>query len=156
MSSEPKDGARVRMPPPLVFLAAALLGALMERQVIALPLAGAWTLPVGILCLVLGALLIALAMRLFFRSGQDPEPWKPTPSIVAAGIFRWTRNPMYVGMALLQIGAGVLKGYGWIVLTVPLSLWLVYLTAVRHEEEYLTGKFGDEYLRYRASVRRWL
>lgn len=156
MSVESEDGASVSIPPPFVYLAVALLGVLLERRVLALPLDDRWARPLGIAALILGVASIAVAMRMFFRSGQKPEPWKPTPSIVAAGLYRWTRNPMYVGMALLQAGGGLLKGYGWIVLLVPLSLWLVYLTAVRHEEEYLEIKFGEEYLRYRASVRRWL
>ena len=63
---------------------------------------------------------------------------------------------MYVGMAFLQIAIGAGLGNWWIIIFVPVVLLLIYTTAVRHEEEYLERKFGGEYTRYRASVRRWL
>ncbi|MDH3214158.1 MAG: isoprenylcysteine carboxylmethyltransferase family protein [Myxococcales bacterium] len=104
----------------------------------------------------LGVAMMAKAMGLFRRTGQDPRPWKGTPEIIAIGVYRVTRNPMYVGMALLQIGIGMGLANGWILVLVPPVLALVYATAIRHEEAYLESKFGDTYLAYKASVRRWI
>ncbi|MEM7049863.1 MAG: isoprenylcysteine carboxylmethyltransferase family protein [Acidobacteriota bacterium] len=148
----PEDRAAVRIPPPLVFVAVAGLGVLLGRV---LPLPGRFPFA-GWLCLAGGIVLLAASLTSLLRSGQDPEPWKPSPSLVARGIYRWSRNPMYVGMALLQAAGGLIKGYGWLVVLVPLSLGLVYRTAVRHEEAYLERKFGDAYRDYCARVRRWL
>ena len=67
-----------------------------------------------------------------------------------------TRNPMYVGMALLQTAIGIGWASGWIIALVPVVLAVVYATAVRHEEAYLEETFGGPYLKYKSSVRRWI
>lgn len=152
------DAAAVRLPPPIAYVGAVLAGLLCQWLVaplsfqLGLPLRiGAATLAVG-----LGLALIAAAIGLFRRSGQKPEPWKPTPEVVSSGVYRITRNPMYVGMALIQLGIGIGAQNGWILLLIPVALAVVYATAVRHEEAYLERKFGAGYLDYKRSVRRWL
>ena len=153
-----REAASVRVPPVLVFAGAILLGALLQRTVMAWPLpldsgfrlAGAATLGVA------GLVPLLAALGLFKRTGQDPRPWKATPEIISSGVYARTRNPMYVGMALVQAAVGVGLANGWIVALVPAFLVVVYLTAIRHEEAYLETKFGDAYRQYRRSVRRWL
>jgi protein-S-isoprenylcysteine O-methyltransferase Ste14 len=104
----------------------------------------------------LGVTLLAGALGLFRRTGQDPKPWVSTPEIVSSGVYRWSRNPMYVGMALLLVAIGLGWANGWILVLVLPVLAIVYLTAVRHEERYLERKFGVQYLEYKGSTRRWL
>ena len=99
---------------------------------------------------------MGLAMSLFRRTSQDPKPWATTPEIISSGIYRFTRNPMYVGMALIQIAIGIGLANWWVIVAVPVPLVLVYLTAIRHEEAYLERKFGSAYTDYKMSVRRWL
>ncbi len=158
MEPSQHDGAAVRFPPPLVYLIAVIAGGLLHAFVLPLPLG----LSVGVrfsgfaLAVLLGLAIGGSAIGHFRRTGQDPKPWKSTPEIISTGIYRVTRNPMYVGMALLQLGIGIGLGNGWIVALVPLVLVVVYLTAVRHEEAYLERKFGETYAKYKASVRRWL
>ena len=110
----------------------------------------------GTVTALTGVALMAGAIGLFKQSGQDPKPWKETPEIISTGIYKWSRNPMYVGMALLQLGIGLGLANGWMIALVPVVLLLVYRTVIRHEEAYLEGKFGDTYLAYKGSVRRWL
>jgi protein-S-isoprenylcysteine O-methyltransferase Ste14 len=150
-------GAGVRLPPPLVYLAAVVLGGVLEwLWRISLPLGGSAGVVAGLVIGGLGVAAVAAAFGLFRSTGQDPAPWEPTPEIVSTGIYRFTRNPMYVGMGLLQAGIGIGFASGWILLLSPISLVVVYWTAVRHEEAYLEGKFGEAYLGYKARVRRWL
>ncbi|HEY1586248.1 MAG TPA: isoprenylcysteine carboxylmethyltransferase family protein, partial [Polyangia bacterium] len=96
------------------------------------------------------------ARQLFVTSGQDPKPWMPSPSLVVRGPYRFTRNPMYVGMTLLQVGIGFLHGNLWIVLLAPALLLTVHYTAVLREEAYLEEKFGDAYRAFKRRVRRYL
>lgn len=158
MESSGRNGATVRIPPPLVYLGAVLLGVLLHAFVLALPL----RLPLGArVGVTAAAALLALGLMLaavtsFRRTGQDPKPWKSTPEIVSTGVYRLTRNPMYVGMALLQLGIGIGLANGWIIALVPLVLVLIHATAIRHEEAYLERKFGEDYLRYKKAVRRWI
>jgi protein-S-isoprenylcysteine O-methyltransferase Ste14 len=158
MDDDAKDGAAVRIPPPLIYLGAVIAGVLVHAFVAPLPIA----LPIALRIIVaastavLSLVFMGFAINLFRRTGQDPKPWAPTPEIISTGVYRITRNPMYVGMALLQFAIGVGLANWWIIIVVPVVLVLVYLTAVRHEEAYLEREFGRVYIDYKYSVRRWL
>jgi protein-S-isoprenylcysteine O-methyltransferase Ste14 len=151
-------GAGVRIAPPIVYIATILAGVLLHKFALPfpLPLSNSVRLTGVLVSVLLGFGLIAAAMTLFRRTGQDPAPWKVTPSIVSGGIFRLTRNPMYVGMTSLQVSTGVGMRNGWILVMVPLTLLMIYVTAIRHEEAYLEREFGEAYLDYKKAVRRWL
>jgi protein-S-isoprenylcysteine O-methyltransferase Ste14 len=158
MTEKEKDGAAVRIPPPLVYLAGVIVGVLLHAFIIALPigLSTALRIAAGVAAAVASLVLMGGAIGLFRRTGQDPKPWEPTPEIISSGVYRITRNPMYVGMGFLQIAIGIGLANWWIIIFVPIVLTLVYATAVRHEERYLQRKFGNVYTGYKATVRRWL
>jgi protein-S-isoprenylcysteine O-methyltransferase Ste14 len=157
--AEPNEkGARVRFPPPLVFLAGILLGIAGQRFVAAAPVPVARMVGGlgGLLLLAAGLGLIAWAQRHFTRTGQNPAPWKPSPELLLQGPYRFTRNPMYLGMTLISIGLGLATDNLWIVLFALLALLTVHLIAVLPEERYLGERFGERYQAYRAQVRRYL
>ena len=116
MTRHKQDRAAVRFPPPLVFVWAVVAGFLLNRSVLPLPLG----LPdwireaVGDGAVLFGAGLMITATVLFRRTGQHPSPWKNTPEMILKGPFRVTRNPMYLGMALIQLGTGLRLSNGWI------------------------------------------
>jgi protein-S-isoprenylcysteine O-methyltransferase Ste14 len=157
VTDAPGDAAAVRVPPPLVYLGGILLG---------VALGFAAPLPLGLSTgarTALGVALIGAGLAFGFpafarmrATGQNPAPWTTTPELIGGGIYRFSRNPMYVGMALLQAGIGVAAANGWILLLVPVAMAAVYATAIRHEEAYLERKFGEPYVAYKRSVRRWL
>ena len=152
------DGAAVRIPPPLVDWGGVIAGVVLHAFVVPLPIGiFPWLrFAVGIIVAMLGLVLLGGANGLFRHTEQDPKPWKPTPEIISTGVYRFTRNPMYVGIALLQIAIGVGLANWWIIILLPLVLTIVYATTIRHEEIYLERKFGNTYNRYKTSVRRWL
>lgn len=151
-------GAQVRFPPPLVFLAWLLLGVALHHRVQPAHVPGhrAISAVAGILLLLIGLGLLIWARVHFARTGQNPMPWKPTPELIFGGPYRFTRNPMYVGVTLFQIGLGVALSNLWISLFAVPALLMVHVTAVLPEERYLTGKFGESYRAYLAQVRRYL
>ncbi|WP_448658072.1 methyltransferase family protein [Sphingomonas sp. CJ99] len=154
-----RDHAGVRFPPPLVFLGLMLIGQGLEPQLglggFGIPLPGL-RIAAGALLALGGAMAIALAITGFRRAGTDPEPWKPTSAIVDGGIYGVTRNPMYLGMALVQAGLGVATdSLLTLVLTLP-ALAAIRLFVIAREERYLIGRFGQPYRDYMASVPRWL
>ena len=153
-----RDVATVRFPPPLIYVGAVIVGLLFHEFAVPLSLEFGLWVRVGVAGTagLLGLILMIGAVGLFKRTGQDPKPWKTTPEIISTGVYRFTRNPMYASMALLQIGIGVGLANGWIVAVVPLVLIIIYVTAIRHEEAYLERKFGDPYVEYKKSVRRWI
>lgn len=158
MQDDAHDGAAVRLPPPLVYLGGLILGVVVHAFVVPLPLglSTGWQIALAVAAGIPAAVLLAGAIGLFRRSGQDPKPWTPTPEIVSSGVYALTRNPMYLGLALLQLCIGIALANGWIVILVPVVLAIVHVSAVRHEETYLERKFPDEYARYKARVRRWI
>ncbi len=151
-----KDTPGVIAPPPLVYLGALAAGLLLDRF---LPLAAFEARPAaiaGLGFLALGALLMFLGMREFQRAGTDYRPYKPTTRIIESGPFRFTRNPLYLSLTLIYAGIALSLGSSWaLVLLVPVLVIIRYGVIAR-EERYLTHKFGDEYLRYKEQVRRWL
>jgi protein-S-isoprenylcysteine O-methyltransferase Ste14 len=150
-------GAAVRFPPPLVFLGFVILGVALHYGVGALSVpVTLWARVAGAIVLLLGVAIIASALNWFTRTRQDPKPWKPTPELIFQGPYRFTRNPIYLGMTCIQIGLGAAVGILWISLLAPVALLGVHFIAVRPEEKYLTEKFGASYGEYLARVRRYL
>lgn len=150
-------GARVRFPPPLVYLVSTAIGIVLHLLVpvhVPLPALARW-IAAGALG-VAAITLTASAFRLFHRSGQDPAPWKPSPSLVLAGPYRFTRNPMYVGMTLMQVAIGLGANVVAIAILAAASLAAVHRAAVIPEEAYLAEKFGEDYERYLREVPRYL
>lgn len=103
-----------------------------------------------------GVTVALFALGLFGRAGQDPHPWKTTPALIETGVYRWTRNPMYLGMALVITAFALVLNSLWFLIGTIAFMLSVYQLAVRPEEHYLTNKFGDDYAAYCARVRRWL
>ena len=155
-----KDAAGVRVFPPGVPLGAVLVGIGLNRL---WPLEYGWLIPSAVRHW-LGGLIIAGALLglglwsiiLFRRSGQNENPWKPTPAIVERGPFRFSRNPMYLQMVLVCIGISLLLANFWILLLTPLVAWMLQRYAILPEEAYLERKFGEPYRAYKRRVRRWI
>ena len=158
MNPRSERGARVRFPPPLVFLSA-LLGGVALRHFVApapAPLGRTLGIATGGLVIVMGIALIVLARVWFTRTGQNPVPWTPTPSLIFQGPYHFTRNPMYVGATTILLGLGVALDNLWICLFAVVALGIVHFMAVLPEERYLSEKFGESYTQYLARVRRYL
>ncbi len=148
------------MLPPAVPLLAVLAGAWLQGQQpidvgLSPPAPWHYVLGAGIVVAAIAGLGFP-AVRLMRRSGQSENPWKPTPSILESGPYRFTRNPMYLQLVIACLGFAVLLWNPWIALLVPVVVWVLYQWAIKPEERYLEDKFGDAYRAYRRRVRRWL
>jgi protein-S-isoprenylcysteine O-methyltransferase Ste14 len=148
--------------PPLLFLAALLLGFALDH-VLTLPFPvprigpAHWISAIiaGSLILI-GLALFAAGIRNFSRAGTPVRSIHPTRALVTTGIHGWTRNPIFLGMFLIYGGIGVAARSPWILmLTLPLAITIRYGVVAR-EEVYLERRFGDAYRDYKARVRRWL
>lgn len=145
--------------PPLLFLAALLLGLASDRL-----LPWPFAVPAGDLAhwavagslILIGIALAAAGIR-NFSSAATPVPTnKPTRALVTTGIHGWSRNPIYLGMFLVYGGIGIAAcSPSTLILTLPLAITIRYGVVAR-EEAYLERRFGDAYRDYKARVRRWL
>lgn len=153
---EGPDHDGVRVPPPLIFLFFLGGGIWLDSPWIDGELASLAMMIFGGCLLASGVVLIVVAGIGHFAIGSHVEPWKPTSAIVSSGIYAFTRNPMYLGMAIGQIGIAVaaasLAGGVSVLLSVAIVQWYV----IGREERYLEAKFGEEYLNYKRRVRRWI
>lgn len=155
--TKPK-GARVRFPPPLVFLAGLWSGIAVDRWLVPtqLPIPSALRITIGIAIAACGVATVLSARLLFLRTRQCPTPWSPTPELILSGPYRFTRNPMYVGITTFLVGIALLTDVVWIAAGGFVALACVHLIAVRPEEAYLSEKFGADYRVYTRRVRRYL
>ncbi|HEX5725817.1 MAG TPA: isoprenylcysteine carboxylmethyltransferase family protein [Longimicrobiaceae bacterium] len=117
---------------------------------------GGWR-AVGLLPLILGVAALAWCNWAFVARGRGTAaPYDPPRELVATGLYRWTRNPMYVSALSIVLGIGVWTG-SVAVLVYAAALAVVYALFVRfYEEPKLRRSFGASYERYRAEVPRWL
>ncbi len=113
-------------------------------------------IPVGVALIVAGIALIVLARREFARYGQPTDPGRPTGRIVTTGIFAISRNPLYLGCAVLLAGLALAFNAFWILVLLAPALVACHTVLIAPEEKYLSAKFGEEYRAYAASVHRWL
>jgi protein-S-isoprenylcysteine O-methyltransferase Ste14 len=97
-----------------------------------------------------------VAAGMFRRLGTNVPPSQPTTLIATTGPYRWTRNPMYLGMALIYSGLAIGLDGPIAFALLPLVLIAIQTQVIAREERYLEAKFGDDYRRYKAEVRRWL
>ena len=155
--SDTADTANVIIRPPIAWALAVLAG-LTLQWVVSLPFMPA-SVPagwVGGMVFVLALALFAWAIATITRAGSNVPPNLPTTTIVETGPYRFTRNPIYLGMFLGLVGLAIAFDSLWLlVMLVPFTLAIRYGVVAR-EEAYLERKFGDAYRQYRARVRRWL
>lgn len=154
----PKDNPGVIAPPPLVFAGILLLGLAIDFVLVRVR-TGFPEMPRYALfsfLIVAAAALIAAAFGRFRRAGTHVEPWKPSTAIVTDGVYRFTRNPIYLGMALAYVGLALAADSLIALVLLAPALVVMSTGVIAREERYLEGKFGDEYRRYKASVRRWV
>ena len=162
--SEDRPGpanAGVRFPPPLLFVAGWSIGWALDRLVVRMPFVGGAgnrtpILILGWLGIVSGLAFAAWGITTFRRARTAIVPIKPARTVVASGPYRWSRNPMYVGLTAVYAGVALVRNAAWPLILLPVVLPALWFLVIRREERYLTHAFGETYLRYQQSVRRWL
>lgn len=146
------------IPPPLIF-AAGLLAAWALTNLIADPGLGVdWGIRryIAFGLIAAGLLIDGAGAGQFRRIGTRAEPWKPTTALATDGLYRFSRNPIYIGFALMYLGFAIaMDSLIAVALLLP-CLVAVDRCAIAREEVYLSRKFGPEYEAYKKKVRRWL
>jgi protein-S-isoprenylcysteine O-methyltransferase Ste14 len=99
---------------------------------------------------------LRFAAQLFRRAGTPVAPWETPSALVAVGPYRFTRNPMYLGLALCLSGLAIYLGTLTPFLVIPLFAWVITALFILREEQRLEERFGSRYCAYKARVRRWI
>ena len=156
METRKDDTPGVIAPPPLIYVGFLVVGLTLDHfwPVGFLPVS--WRIPILILLIAAGAILAGFGLGEFGRVGTEISPYKPTTALATGGIYRYTRNPLYVALTLIYLGIALaMNGLWQLLLIVPLLVVMRYGVIAR-EERYLETKFGDAYREYRTRVRRWI
>jgi protein-S-isoprenylcysteine O-methyltransferase Ste14 len=150
------DTAQVKVFPPVLFVAAIILGFVLNLLLAVKILPTGVQLGAGIPIVLFSVVFAAISFREFFKYGASVEHNKPTEILITTGPFRFTRNPLYFSGVVLVIGMAVLLDSVWTLgLLLPVII-IVKSAAILPEEHYLARKFGEKYLNYKSTVRRWL
>jgi protein-S-isoprenylcysteine O-methyltransferase Ste14 len=153
-----RDTPGVIAPPPLIYLgfllAAAGLGWLLGEPSLGLP--DQVRRIAAVVLVAVGLMLDGAAAFAFRRAGTAVEPWKPSTAIVAAGPYRFSRNPIYVGFTLAFIGFAVGMDSPMALAFLFPCLIVVDRLVIAREERYLDAKFGEAWRAYARTERRWL
>jgi protein-S-isoprenylcysteine O-methyltransferase Ste14 len=154
-SDQSDEHAGVRFPPPFIYISCLAAGILSDSPWINGDLATVPVMVAGIVIFLVGGLLARKSVPRHKKEGTNVEPWKPTVKIISDGVYGWTRNPIYVSMTLGYFGIAIAAdSTAALVYLIPCLLVVRYYVIGR-EERYLEARFGEEYLAYKAKVRRW-
>ncbi len=155
-TSQAPDNPGTRVPPPILLIVVVLAGYCLQ-QLWALELSNwsgwylaAWA-PIGA-----GVIILVSGWVQFFRARTNVLHHRPASNLIQSGLYRFSRNPIYVSGLLLQLGIALLMNNLWIVLLIPMSKVVFDRYVIAGEEAYLERAFGEAYVDYKRTVRRWL
>ena len=155
-----RRGADVRLLPPLVFLAPLALTVGAQAAVAwPGPLATEWSAArsvLGVMLVIAGGAAFIAGGRALMAHRTTVIPWREVATVVTSGIYARTRNPIYVGDALIYLGVAVVTGSWLALLVLPAVFAVMNRFVIAREERHLTARFGTAYTSYAARVRRWL
>jgi protein-S-isoprenylcysteine O-methyltransferase Ste14 len=150
-------GARVNYLPPPLYYAAGIAGGVLINWLAPLPIGARPAASIaGIVVGVAGLILTFAGVAGVIKHRTTIVPHHPVAALITTGAYRWSRNPMYAGLAIAYLGAALVIGSWWPVLLWPVVVFAVARMVIRPEEQYLARRFGDTYADYQVRVRRWL
>ncbi len=149
---------KLLVPPPVVALICVVLVWFAARSLPAANFDFGLRVHLALLICVVGAIINFIAVGLFVRKKTTISPVAPqnAEALVVTGIYRFTRNPMYLGMALLIAAIGMWLGNYMLIPAVILFVWYITRFQIKPEEAVLREKFGEPYDEYRNQARRWI
>jgi len=142
--------------PPAYFMSAILLIAIVHFTIPVLKIINfPWNLT-GILLLILGGILNLIADKSFKNFNTTVKPFEYSSKLIQDGIFKLTRNPMYLGMCFILFGESILLGSILPFLITLCFVLIIHFVFIIKEEKMLLEKFNEEYILYKRKVRRWI
>jgi protein-S-isoprenylcysteine O-methyltransferase Ste14 len=156
VTDDDRDNAGVLAPPPLIYLGALALGLLLDKKLPIPFLPRSISRALGWPLLVGGVSLMSWFFFTMRRADTPIDPREPVSNLATDGPFCYTRNPAYLSMAMIYAGISSLANAFSSILLLPAVLVVIQRGVIEREERYLERKFGQEYLRYKDQVRRWI
>lgn len=156
LKEENRDHPGVVARPPIIYLTFLLIGLLADCLRPMKIILGHSRLPAGLFLLAAGITLLTAGFSQMRGAGTPVNPRETPKVLVISGLFRYSRNPLYVSLTVIYAGIAILFASLWLFILLAPLLAVMHYGVIRREERYLEEKFGREYLEYKHSVRRWL
>jgi len=160
MNEKPADNANVIALPPFIFLGFFIVGFILhycfKLFLVESPRLDSILNIIGIALIIVSLIIPVLAFKALEKSKTTHKVSKPTTAIVSDGIFKYTRNPIYLSGFILFIGISFITNSLIILILIIPLFFIIREGVVKREEKYLEWKFGEEYLDYKKQVRRWI
>ncbi len=156
MPQSTKDAPNVIAVPPLIYLAFLAVGLLLDYLFPVPVLPNSIQYAVGFGISIASGLIMPFVLLRFKNANTNFDPRKPTTRIITTGPYRYSRNPSYVSLTMLYLGIAIAADSVWVLAGLIPTLVVMHYGVILREEQYLENKFGEEYLRYKNTVRRWL
>ena len=156
--TQPSDASGVVIFPPAIYLGGLVVGYLIQWLLPVWIVPAAWSVAIriiGVVVLAIGAWLMVSALGVFHRVGTAVSPFEPTTNLASDGPYRFSRNPIYLGMTLLLAGFAFLGNALWPLIAVVPAVGIIQTQVIAREETYLEAKFGNDYRDFKRRVRRW-
>lgn len=153
------DSPNVKFPPPFVYMLAFFAGLGLHRLLGHDIPPASWRAllrPAGLIVMGIAMAFDMSALITFRRAGTSVVPVRPARALVERGPYRFTRNPMYLGLAVLYVGVSLLIERLWPLALLPVAILVIDRAVIAREERYLTARFGEAYTGYQHRVGRWL
>lgn len=153
-----KDSPGVYIPPPLLYILIFLAAIFLQKKISIDESFFQWQIikVAGIFMLIVSLFFSITSLRTFFQSKNTLILVKPASSLQTNGIYKISRNPMYLGLTFVYIGLTFLIGNWWNIILFPLLILIIQEYIIKREEKYLERAFAQGYLDYKLKVRRWL
>ncbi len=156
MPQSTKDAPNVIAIPPLIYLAFLAVGLLLDYLFPVPVLPNSIQYAVGFGMIIATGLVMPFVLLEFRKAETQFDLRKPTTAIITTGPYRFSRNPSYVSLTMLYLGIAIAADSVWVLAGLIPTLVVMHYGVILREEQYLENKFGEEYLRYKNTVRRWL
>jgi protein-S-isoprenylcysteine O-methyltransferase Ste14 len=154
--ADERDNPGIKVPPPLIYLVPLLLGLMLDRRRRLPFLPRGVARGLGLSLLGGGAVFNAWFLLTIRKTDVPIRTDKPVPRLTTEGPFHYSRNPSYLALAIIYAGIASLRNSLWAMLLLAPALWVMQREVIGREERYLERAFGEEYLAYKARVRRWV
>jgi protein-S-isoprenylcysteine O-methyltransferase Ste14 len=151
-----QESTRRKISPPVAFVGTFVVGMILNGVLgdPDLPLSGSAERTLGLLGMLIGAAILFSAVRLFRDAGVDP--WRGAPGLIVEGVYRRSRNPMLLGMAVIYIGVSIFADSMITLLLIVPLVFVLQNEVIEPEEADMQARFGERYHAYRDNVRRWI
>ena len=156
MNPNDKHGPGVYFPPPLIFLIAIGLAYWLDSWIQLLDFGNYFWVLVGSTGIVLCIGALGYGLFSFLKARTHVEPWQPSSHLITTGLYRYSRNPLYLTFFVFTICLGLVLSNAWMIVLACPALWIIKKAVIEKEEAYLEDKFKDAYIKYTRQVNRWL